>query len=115
MSSSLIPQSAFARKALALAATLVLASCAQPGQNRYGFQDVGRPTAVEFGTLIASREVEITGQNRGVGAMAGVTGGAIAGAGVGGGRGQLGAVLIGALVGGLAGHAVEQAVADHKG
>ena len=70
---------------------------------------------MEFGTLISSRPVEITGKNTGIGATAGAAGGAIAGAGIGNGRGELGAMLVGALVAGIAGHMAEQAISDHQG
>jgi outer membrane lipoprotein SlyB len=98
-----------------IAATALLTACQQPGQNRYGYQDVGRATTVEFGTIISEREVDITGQNTGIGAGAGIAGGAIAGSYIGHGGGSLGAILAGALIAGVAGAAAEQAMADHKG
>jgi outer membrane lipoprotein SlyB len=93
----------------------LLTGCNQPGQNRYGYQDVGRNTEVEFGTVIKSREVDITGQNTGLGATAGAAGGALGGAYIGHGGGTLGAMLATAIIGGVAGHIAEQAIADHKG
>ena len=98
-----------------LFAILPLAACAHPGQNRYGFQDVGKPTAVSFGTVITSRPVEITGQNTGTGAAVGLGAGAAAGSAFGSGNGQLGAVLAGALIGAIAGGMTEQAMQDRTG
>jgi outer membrane lipoprotein SlyB len=92
-----------------------LTACTQPGQNRYGYQDVGRNTIVEFGTVISEREVDITGQNTGLGATAGALGGGLGGAYIGQGGGSLGAMLAGAVIAGVAGHMAEQAVSDHKG
>ena len=101
--------------AAALIASTFLTACQQPGMNTYGFQDVGQASKVTFGTIIASREVDIQRKNNGVGTLAGATGGAIAGASFGNGNGQLGAALAGALIAGIAGHAIEQGIADHKG
>ena len=93
----------------------ILTSCAQPNQNRYGFQDVGHASEVEFGTLISSRPVEITGKNTGTGAVAGAGAGAVAGSALGNGRGSLIALIGGAVIGGIAGHMTEQAISDHDG
>ena len=62
-----------------LLAVSLLTGCTQPGQNRYGYQDVGQSATVTFGTVITEREVDITGQNTGVGATAGARGGALGG------------------------------------
>jgi outer membrane lipoprotein SlyB len=96
-------------------AACLLSACQQPGMNRYGYQDVGHAAVVEFGTVIASRAVEITGQNSGVGATAGALGGGIAGSTIGHGAGSLGAMLAGALIAGVAGNMAEQAISDHYG
>ncbi len=110
---SFVPRKSFL--ILALVAS-VLAGCANlPGQNRYGYQDVGQVTEVEFGKVIAVRKVDITGQNSGVGAATGATAGAFAGANVGSGNGSLGAALAGVVIGAVAGHMAEQAMADHQG
>jgi outer membrane lipoprotein SlyB len=96
-------------------ALALLTGCTQPGQNRYGYQDVGHGAVVKFGTVITSREVDITGQNTGVGATAGALGGALGGSYIGNGGGSLAGMLAGALVAGVAGHMAEQAISDHKG
>jgi len=99
----------------ACALLLFLSACHQPGQSQYGYQDVGKTTVVEYGIISDERPVDITGQNSGTGAMAGVGAGALAGSAFGQGRGTLGTMLVGAIVGGLAGAAAEQALADRKG
>jgi outer membrane lipoprotein SlyB len=97
------------------AAVALLTSCAHPSQSRYGFQDVGKKTTVSFGTIISEREVDITGQNTGTGALVGAGVGAGAGSYVGKGSGSIwaaaGSALAGAIVGGMA----EQAISDRKG
>lgn len=92
-----------------------LTACQHPGQNRYGYQDVGKATKVVFGTVVSHRPVEITGKNTGTGALAGAAGGAIGGSYIGNGGGSLGAALAGALIAGIAGHMAEQAIQDRGG
>jgi outer membrane lipoprotein SlyB len=99
----------------ALCVLSLLSACAHPSQNRYGFQDVGRATQVDYGRVVAVRQVEITGQNTGLGAAAGMTAGMYGGAHIGNGSGQLGALLAGAIIGAVAGAAAEQAMADRQG
>ena len=93
----------------------LLTGCTQPGLSHYGYQDVGHATAVEFGTVISERTVDITGQNTGIGAMAGAAGGAIGGSYIGHGGGSLAGLVAGALLAGIAGNMAEQAIADHTG
>lgn len=92
-----------------------LSACHQPGQTRYGYQDVGQASAVHFGTVLSWRMVHITGQNTGTGAIAGAAGGALGGSYIGSGGGSLGGLLAGALIAGVAGHMAEQAISDHSG
>lgn len=101
-----------------IAAILVLTTltaCAQPGQNRYDWQDVGKDVTVEFGRVISERQVDITGKNTGVGAGAGMAGGALAGSMIGHGDGTIGGMIAGIVIAGVAGAVAEQAIADHKG
>jgi len=93
----------------------LLTACTHPSQNRYGYQDVGQATVVEFGTVVSEHVVDITGQNTGLGAGIGAAGGAIGGAAIGRGAGSLGAMLAGAVIAGVAGAATEQALADRTG
>ncbi len=100
----------------ALIAIVGLSGCAkQDGQNQYSYKDVGQSTLVEFGTIVNVREVGITGQNSGAGALVGAGVGAGAGSYVGNGSGTAWAVAGGALAGAVIGAAAEQAAADKKG
>lgn len=101
--------------ALSVLALTCLTACQHPGQNRYGWQDVGQATRVTFGTVISVREIEITGQNTGIGATTGVIAGAGAGSMIGSGNGSLAGLLAGAIVAGVAGAAIEQAASDRQG
>jgi len=87
-----------------------LTGCANlDGQNRYSVSDVGHSTAMEFGTVIAVREVEVTGENSGTGKVLGAGVGALAGSN------DPVTMIAGAIIGGVAGHFAEQAVADNTG
>lgn len=108
------------RKLLILAATSIclaagLTGCATQGQSRYSFQDVGRASVVEFGTVVASRQVDIRGQNTGVGGVVGGTAGGLAMSNVGRGSGNVAAILGGLLVGAAVGAMAEQAASDRVG
>jgi outer membrane lipoprotein SlyB len=101
--------------AMAILLALFVTGCTQPGQNRYGYADVGKATQVEFGQIIAMKEVQITGRNTGAGALVGGAAGMGAGAYVGGGTGRLWGSGVGALAGLLIGGLAEQAISDHNG
>lgn len=92
-----------------------LSGCATQGQSRYSFQDVGRASVVEFGTVVASRQVDIRGQNTGVGGVVGGTAGGLAMSNVGQGSGNVAAILGGVLVGAAIGAMAEQAASDRVG
>ena len=92
-----------------------LTGCATQGQSRYSFQDVGRASVVEFGTVVASRQVDIRGQNTGVGGVVGGTAGGLAMSNVGQGSGNVAAILGGVLVGAAIGAMAEQAASDRVG
>ncbi len=101
---------------LSIAAALTLSACAKPpGQSQYNASEVGKSTLVEFGTIITTREVGITGKNSGSGALLGAGIGGGAGSYAGGGSGQVWTTVGGALVGAVAGSAAEQAAANRKG
>ena len=102
-------------KYLSLILLAALAACSQPGQNRYGYQDVGQATALEFGTIVSVRKVDIQGQNTGTGALVGGLAGMGGGAYVGNGTGSLWAAAAGALAGAVIGGIAEQAASDHQG
>lgn len=100
----------------AMVAVIALASgCVTQGQNRYSYRDVGQTALVEFGTVVASRQVEIQGKNTGTGALVGGAVGAGAGSYIGSGSGSAWGVGAGLLAGALAGAIAEQSMADRFG
>jgi outer membrane lipoprotein SlyB len=92
---------------------LILSGCAHQSQNRYSSAQVGQPSLVEYGTVVAARGVDIKHENTGVGAAVGAGGGALAGSAIG--HGSLGGLLGGALIGGVAGAATEQVAGNRQG
>ncbi len=99
---------------IGVACILAAAGCQRPGQNVYSHSEVGKASQVIFGTLLAVREVEVQGQNTGLGALAGAAGGGIAGNQIGRGGGSAAATLVGVVIGGIVGALAEQAVANRK-
>ena len=95
--------------------TLVVAGCANPTQTRYSYKDVGQATPVVFGAVVASREVDIQGENTGAGAVLGAGAGTAIGAQFGRGTGNLAATLGGAAAGAIIGAIAEQAIQDRVG
>ncbi|TWA69540.1 outer membrane lipoprotein SlyB [Azospirillum baldaniorum] len=94
---------------------LSLGACAGQSQNRYSYRDVGQATSVEVGTVMATRPVDIQGQNTGVGGLVGGAAGGLALSNVGKGSGNVAAILGGAVVGAVAGAVAEQAISDRTG
>jgi len=100
---------------LAVAAALSLGACAHADRNTYRASEVGKSSAVSFGSIVAVREIAIVGEQSGVGAGVGGVGGAIVGSQIGQGSGSVAAALAGVLVGAIAGAAIEQAAANRTG
>lgn len=98
-----------------IATSFLLTACATPSQNVYDFKEAGQSTIVQFGTVLKVRDIEIKGENSGVGALAGGVAGAGAGSAVGNGDGQAIAVVGGAIIGAVAGGFAEQAIQDKRG
>src|SRR3546814_4628342 len=101
-----------------LAAILMVAAlsgCTRPSQNYYRADEVGKTSAVSFGTIVAARDIGIIGKNTGVGAGLGAAAGAGAGSYAGSGSGNAWALGAGLVVGAVAGALAEQAMADRKG
>lgn len=95
---------------------LTVAGCNQhSSQNAYSAKDIGVSHAMEFGTVIKVREIDIIGENSERGAMVGGGIGAGAGSYVGNGSGNSWAIAGSALAGAVAGHFAEQAMNDRKG
>ena len=93
-----------------------VAGCAKrPSQNVYNYDEVGKSSAVSFGTVVSRREIDITGKNTGTGALIGGAAGAGAGSYIGSGDGTAWAVAGGALAGAVIGAIAEQSAADRKG
>lgn len=102
-------------RVLAITTTLALVGCQHPGQNVYSYREVGRANLVNFGTVLAVRDVAIEGQNTGGGALVGATGGGIAGSQFGRSGGNAAATLAGVAIGLVAGALIEQAAANRTG
>lgn len=94
---------------------IALTGCKErQGQNTYNASEVGVSRAVEFGTILNVREVQITGENSGTGTLLGAGIGAGGGSYVGNGSGQAWATAGAAILGAVAGHYAEQELNDRK-
>lgn len=100
---------------MGLALLAMMPGCATQGQSRYSHQEVGRASQVAFGTVLAARQVDITGENTGAGGLVGATAGGLAMSNVGSGNGNVAAILGGVVVGAVAGAVAEQALSDRVG
>lgn len=100
---------------LLLCLSLATVACQRQSQNAYRYDEVGKSSAVSFGTIVSSRSIDIIGQNTGGGALLGGAAGGAAGSYIGGGSGQAWAVAGGALAGAALGALAEQAAADRGG
>jgi len=93
----------------------LLISCDYATQTRYGYSEVGQVRVVQFGTVIAVRDIDIIADSSVGGAIAGGAAGAAVGGNVGGGTGTAVAVVTGAVVGATAGAALERAIRQRGG
>ena len=100
---------------LLLLIPILLIGCDYATQTRYGYSEVGQVQVVQFGTVIAIRDIEIMGESSVGGAIAGGAAGAAAGGNIGGGTGTAVAVVAGAVVGATAGAALERAIRKRGG
>ena len=100
---------------LGMTALLALSACATRDQTTYRYDEVGRSKSVSFGTVIASRPVDITGRNTGLGAGLGAAVGAGAADGIGEGSGNAWATGVGVVAGAVIGAVAEQAATDRTG
>lgn len=98
-----------------IAATFMLSGCVTSSQSRYNYNEVGRSSVVEFGTVVAVRDIDITGKNTGTGALIGGTTGGLVGTQVGSGNGGIAGVVGGIVLGAVAGAVAEQAMANRTG
>ena len=94
---------------------LFLFSCQRPDVNTYRYNEVGKTSAVSFGTVLKSRSIGIIGENTGAGAAVGAVTGAAGGYYVGQGDGAAWAGAGLAIAGGIIGYLIEQGLADREG
>lgn len=109
------PQKAYAAAFAAMA--LALAGCASGlGANEYERSQVGQVSRVEEGRIVASRQIQIEGNQGALGGATGAVVGGVAGSQVGGGSEErvIGAV-VGAVAGGVIGNAVGNASTNKTG
>jgi outer membrane lipoprotein SlyB len=99
----------------AIAVAALLAGCAAPTSQRYDSGDVGRPIETTQGAVVSSRVVEISGDTRNVGPIAGGATGAAATGLAYGGRGSGWAAILGGLVGAGAGYLIESRARSREG
>ena len=100
------------KRTVILATALLLSACAHQDQNTYKASEVGKPTTVEFGTVLLERQVDIVGENTGTGAAAGAVGGGLIGAV---GSGSVGWTIASALGGAVVGAVGEQVINNRVG
>ena len=100
---------------LSLLLLSLLTGCDYATQTRYGYSEVGQVQVVQFGTVIAVRDIDIIADSSVGGAIAGGAAGAAAGGNVAGGTGTAVAVVAGAVVGATAGAALERAIRQRGG
>jgi outer membrane lipoprotein SlyB len=102
---------------LLIAATaLLLSACVQkPGQDVYKAGEVGKSRAMEFGTVLNVREVEIAADNKGLGMLGGAGVGGGAASYMGGGSGQTWAAVGGAVAGAVIGNMIEEELGKSSG
>jgi len=99
----------------AFAVVALLAGCSAPTSQRYDSGDVGRPIETTQGSVVSSRVVEISGDTKNVGPIAGGAAGAAATGLAYGGRGSGWAAILGGLVGAGAGYLIESSARNREG
>jgi len=93
----------------------LLTACDFSTQTRYKYSEVGKIQVVNFGTILAVRDIDIIAESSAGGGIVGGAGGAIGGAGIGSGSGSIAGVIGGAVVGATVGAALEQAIRNRGG
>ena len=83
--------------------------------NVYKYDEVGKTSAVTFGTILQVRSIGIIGENTGGTAAAGALAGAAGGTYIGADDGTAWAVAGLAIAGGVIGYLIEQGFADREG
>lgn len=93
----------------------LLVSCQRPNRNVYKYDEVGKTSAVSFGTVLQVRSIGIIGENTGGAAAGGALAGAAGGTYLGSGDGTGWAIAGLAIAGGVIGYLIEQGFADREG
>lgn len=99
----------------AVAIAAMVAGCSNPSSSRYDSGDVGRTIETTPGAVISSRIVEISGDSKNIGPLAGGATGAAATGLAYGGRGSGFAAILGGLVGAGAGYLIESSARNREG
>lgn len=99
----------------ALAIAAIVAGCSNPSSSRYDSSDVGRTIETTPGAVISSRVVEVSGDSKSVGPLAGGAAGAAATGLAYGGRGSGFAAILGGLLGAGAGYLIESSARNREG
>lgn len=94
---------------------VLITGCDYATQNRYRYSEVGQIQVVEFGSVVAVRDIDIIADNSGAGALLGGAGGAAGGIYTGRGAGAVTGGIGGAVIGGVVGSALEQAIRNRGG
>ena len=110
----------FNRNSLAVAVVCltiagILTACNFSTQSRYNYSEVGKIQVVNFGTVVAVRDIDIIANTSPLGGMAGGAAGAAAGSQIGSGTGSIAGAVGGAVGGILIGAALEQAIRNRGG
>ncbi len=100
---------------LVIALFLTLVSCTYSTRSRYNYSEVGQIQVVKFGTVVALRDIEITGETSGAGGVAGAAGGSVLGVGGGNGFKSVAGGIAGAAIGAAVGSQLEEAIRTRGG
>ncbi len=99
-----------------LSALVLLSACAaKQGQSVYKEGELGVSRALEYGTIVGVREVQVEPKNTGIGTLGGAAAGAGAGSYVGGGSGNAWATAGAAVAGAVIGTVVEREINSTTG
>lgn len=101
--------------ALALLIAAVLTGCNYSTQTRYNYSEVGKIQVVNFGTVVAVRDIDIVAETGSAAGIVGATGGAVGGAQLGSGTGSVAGAVGGAVLGATVLSALEQAIRNRGG
>ncbi len=94
---------------------LLLAGCSHPSSTTYDSGDVGRTIETSEGSVVSSREVEITGQTNAVGPVAGGAAAAATSGLIFTGSGSGLIAVLGGLIGAGAGYLIQQTANNREG